>query len=105
MKCPTCNSEDLMCTVTITRAFSLAKRGGNLALRGGKITQPDIKNAWAKTGPGNDKIIRGPIFCTDCDEELFYVQGAKHNPYKGSYKDAEEMGAEHFIEGGDLEGN
>ncbi len=105
MKCPSCKGENLIGRVTIVKMLPMAQRGGSVKVGGSKISQVDLKNAWDKTGPGKDKDIRGPIWCSDCDQELFYVSGAKDNPYKGSYKDAERVGAEHFIEGGTLEGN
>lgn len=102
MKCPSCGSEKLIASVTIHKTLELAKRGGSVKVGGVKISQVDLKQAWEKTGPGGEKPIRGPIMCNDCDEMLFYVVGAKSNPYKGHFKEAVKLGAQHFIDGGTL---
>lgn len=107
MKCPVCGGEKLLAKVVITKMVPMAMRGGSIKIGGQKISQADLKTAWDKTGPGAERTIKGPFLCTDCDSELFYVAGAKNNPYVGSHEAAKKLGAQHFVDGGtmDSEGN
>lgn len=103
MKCPHCESEELLCPAHITVMLHPAKRGGSVKVGGVKVTQVDIKAAWDEDGGGNPKKIKGPFKCVDCGEDSFYVVGAPKNLYKGDFVDAEQLGAQFFIDGGSLD--
>ena len=80
-KCPECGSEALTAVVTIKKALRLAKKGGNVAVGGSKVTQVDLKDAWTKDGSGEEVKIRGPIFCGECGSEMYYLVGSKSPRY------------------------
>lgn len=102
MKCPSCDSDQLLAVLTITKSLKLAVRGGSVKVGGEKITQVDLKDAWDKDPEGKEREIKGPILCADCGEPSFYVTGAKKNLYAGDYIEAHAVGAQFFIDGGSL---
>jgi hypothetical protein len=72
LNCISCNSENLVGEVTVKRLLPLAKRNGTVKVGGQAITQIDLKNAWSIDSEGNEKPIRGPVFCMDCAELMMY---------------------------------
>lgn len=100
MKCLECGSDEvLMGVVTIRKALPLALKGGSIKVGGFKVSQIDIKNIWDKDVNGDDKRIRGPIQCSECGTEHFYVAKSKNSLRKGSYLEAIEQGYESLVEG------
>lgn len=104
MECPACQSEDLHGQITFSMLLPLAKRSkaGSVKVGGKKFDQIAMKTAWETTGPGDQKLIRGPAVCNGCGEDLFLVVGSDNNPYLGLYEQALQVGADHFLAGGTL---
>lgn len=105
MKCPVCDSKELVAFVTIRKVLELTQRGGSVKVGGVKVSQVDIKNVWdLNQGTKKPRTIKGPIQCVECGSDLFYVTGAKNNPLMGHYDLAKriekEEGIEYFLEGG-----
>ena len=93
MKCLACNAEALVANVTISLIVPLADRGGTIKIGGLKLGQVTAKEAWdtepTMNGP-RERVLRGPITCSDCETEHYYVVGSKRPLRKGSYADAVE---------------
>ena len=105
MKCKACEHPELKARITLTRDVPLAARGGNIKVGGIKVSQLDLKETW-ETEPLKDgscsiqeRVIRGPIFCSACNAEHFYVVGAKDPLFLGGYEEAVELGVSAFLEG------
>lgn len=77
MKCVDCGSDSLLGLITIEKAIPLAQKGGGLNMKGQKVGQIDIKDAWLKDPSGNEKGEYGPIVCALCGAEHVYVPGGK----------------------------
>lgn len=71
--CLACGADALAAAVTLTRLVPLAARGGSVKVGGVKITQIDVRDAFIKTPRGEDRRIRGPIYCTECGAEHHMV--------------------------------
>lgn len=110
MKCKACDHPELKASVTLVREVSLAARGGGIKVGGVKVSQLDLKETWENELVGVDRgdgtedtesqerVIRGPIFCSKCGAEHFYVLKAKDPLFLGSYDEAVMLGAESFLE-------
>lgn len=96
-RCLKCDSEGLLCKVTIVKYLPLADRNGTVKVGGSKVGQMDQKTFWDKTNgkeDGPDQEIRGPIMCPDCGTEHFYIVGDKKPLRVGSTEEAREVGAD-----------
>lgn len=91
MKCLACGSSSLFAYVTITRAIPLSDRNGTLNMAGVTVKQSEIKAAW------DEHAIRGPIVCSDCAQQHFYLVGGKKTLHKGDVNDARDIGSEDLI--------
>jgi hypothetical protein len=102
MKCKACDHSELKARITLTRDVPLAARGGNIKVGGVKVSQLDLKEVWEteafEDGSTQERALRGPIFCSSCGAEHFYVVRAKDPLLLGSYDEAVELGAESFLE-------
>lgn len=99
MKCKACDHSELRARITLTRDVPLAARGGNIKVGGVKVSQLDLKETWEHDETlGEERVIRGPIFCSNCNAEHFYILKAKDPLFLGSYDEAVELGAESFLE-------
>lgn len=110
MKCKACDSSELHARIELQRNVPLAARGGGIKVGGVKVSQLDLKETWetesyeVDRGDGSHdtdtrvRALRGPIFCSSCGAEHFYVVDAKDPLILGSYAEALELGAESFLE-------
>lgn len=110
LKCKACDHSELKGRVVLERMVPLAARGGSIKVGGVKVSQLDLKDTWENEphdvprGDGSyeegtqERVIRGPIFCSACNAEHFYIVGAKDPLFLGSYAEAVELGAESFSE-------
>lgn len=105
MKCLNCGNGDLYGLAVITKLASMADRGGSIKIGGLKVGQVDAKEGWDTKDNGwnwiaralgidipemerdakGDKLIRGPIFCVDCESEHYYVSKSPKPLRLGSY--------------------
>lgn len=108
MKCMNCGSEQLYGVAVITKLAPMADRGGSIKIGGMKVGQVDAKESWDSKSTGwdwigralnleipdpprddkGDKLIRGPIFCVDCESEHYYVAKSAKPIRLGSYLQA-----------------
>lgn len=113
MKCLSCAADGtLTCITIVATPMPLADRGGTVKVGGIKVGQADSKGAWDENNdswewilkalrplglegtalpPRNGdgvKLIRGPIFCADCEAEHFYVVGSPKPLRLGSFIEA-----------------
>ena len=102
MKCLSCGGESLVAKVTIDLMVPLADRGGTIKIGGLKLGQVTAKEAWdlepTIDGSKKDRVIRGPIYCADCNTEHYYVVGSKRSLREGSYDAAVHARAEGSLE-------
>ena len=105
LRCVECNHDVLYGKVTIVKMIPLNQKGGGLNMKGQKIGQVDVKNAWGKDRFMEDKDIYGPIQCGDCGQHHVYIPGETPALRVGEYDEVME-GWEAFLEqGDDDEGN
>lgn len=81
--CLDCGGE-LAAVVSITRQVPLAATGGNVKVSGITVSQIDLREEFCKDRNGNDKVLRGPIFCTACGEEHYLHVGKRTTLRKGN---------------------
>lgn len=86
-KCLECGDPELFASITLTRFVPLADRNGTIKIGGVKIGQIDLKNTWDADPMGEEKKVRGPIFCGSCNAEHFYVVGSPNPLRLGCYLD------------------
>lgn len=102
MKCKACDHSELHARIELQRNVPLAARGGGIKVGGVKVSQLDLKETWEteplEDGSTQERVLRGPIFCSSCGAEHFLVVGAKDMLFLGSYAEALELGAESFLE-------
>ena len=100
-KCLSCGSEGtLLAKVTIVKMVPLADRGGTIKIGGQKLGQADLKETWDtvhRPSGIEDRLIRGPIICADCEAEHFYVVGSKRPIRLGSFEEAVEAGHDKLV--------
>jgi len=95
MKCLECGERTLEGYFKIEKWVPFSKKGGTLVFPPkSNITVDAQKQLFV------DHEIRGPIRCTSCGAEHFYVPGAKEPLMQGSYEEAQSFGAEAFLEEG-----
>lgn len=96
MKCLSCDSEALVAKIAVERLVPLAARNGAVKIGGVKISQFDLKDAWENQVPGGteERLLRGPILCTECGTEHYYVVRSKVPLRIGSYAEAALRGYE-----------
>lgn len=104
MRCVDCENDELYGKITIVKMIPLNQKGGGLNMKGQKIGQTDVKNAWAKDKFMDDKGIYGPILCGECGANHVYLPGETPALRLGDYDEVVEMGKEAFLEE-DEEGN
>lgn len=96
VKCqnPDCGGPDLVATVTLSTQMALAKRGNAVLMKGVKVHQIMLKDAWLDQGE-----FRGPLVCAECGSEHFQIVNDDGIHYfLGNVDDAREVGAEAFLE-------
>lgn len=105
MKCLSCGNGDLYGLAVITKLAPMADRGGSIKIGGMKVGQMDAKDGWDSKWTGwswieralevvipeppcdteGNRLIRGPIFCVDCEAEHYYVVKTAKPLRSGSY--------------------
>lgn len=94
---PSCKSDQLLCRVSAILMAPLAKRGGTLSMKGVTVGQAEIKAWWDKNAAGTEeRKIRGPIVCAECDTEHVYIRGLQPSLRMITYDEACEKGYDHF---------
>lgn len=96
MHCLNCKSTNLICRVEAVVMLPLAKKGGTVLTKGFAVKQTDVKDWWDKTPIGDERKIRGPIVCGDCDEEHTYFRGLQPSLVKVTYAEAVQNGYEYY---------
>lgn len=86
MPCLKCGSAKLVAHVSIPWKAAFIERHGTVKIGGVRITQLDIKESWDKDPTGAERILKGPIVCTDCGAHHVYYKGDEEPPLRlGKY--------------------
>lgn len=99
MECPSCKARDEIQAIFSVRVVApLAKKGGSIKTAGVKVTQIDIKDAWNKDPISEEeRMIRGPLICMNCDAELVYVVKSDNPLREMTLDEAEEAGYDALV--------
>ncbi len=87
MQCLECGAEELHGLVTMQVTAPLTARTGSIKVGSVKLTQIDVKNQWDKHPTGEERSIKGPIYCMKCGHEMYYHRD-KAELCNGNFRDA-----------------